>query len=97
MFECCMGPVGSSLDDILEIEYGSYAEYVRAGYPDNLPSGKTYRKKLSELKKDDMSMIDPYFYFYSDPVPPAGTYEMEVTLVTTEGEEKTATCTLVIE
>ena len=42
-------------------------------------------------------MIDPYFYFYSDPVPPAGTYEMEVTLVTTEGEEKTATCTLVIE
>ena len=90
-------PVGSSLDDILEIEYGSYAEYVRAGYPDNLPSGKTYRKKLSELKKDDMSMIDPYFYFYSDPVPPAGTYEMEVTLVTTEGEEKTATCTLAIE
>ena len=42
-------------------------------------------------------MIDPYIEFYFSSLPPAGSYEMEVTFVTTEGEKKTATCTLVIE
>ena len=46
-------------------------------------------------KAADRDVLERVIYFTN--LPPAGSYEMEVTFVTTEGEEKSATCTLTIE
>lgn len=87
-------PAGSSLDDLFEIEYSSYGEYVRKGYPVDFTPLQTYRKTLLELTEDDMFMIFPDFHLYADNIPTSGKQEIQVTLVTTDGEEKTALCTL---
>lgn len=89
-------PAGSSLDDLFAIEYSSYAEYVCKGYLEHVQKLQTYRKTLSVLDESDMTMIKPNFSLYYDSTPPPGSYEIEVTLVTTEGVEKTAACTLII-
>ena len=88
---------GTDLSDIAVVEYVSYAAYVRCGYPKGEASAKGYKKRLQELKDTDLSMITDAIYIYFTNLPPAGSYEMEVTFVTTEGEEKSATCTLAIE
>lgn len=88
---------GTDLSDFAVVEYVSYADYVRRGYPKGEERAKGYKKRLHELKDTDLSMITDAIHIYFSVLPPAGSYEMEVTLVTTEGEEKTATCTLVIE
>ena len=90
-------PAGSSLNDIVSIHHCSYADYIHKGYPDNYKWGAEQIKAMNELTEEDLAMIDPYIEFYFSSLPPAGSYEMEVTFVTTEGEKKTATCTLVIE
>lgn len=90
-------PAGTSLNDIVTIHYTSYADYVRSGYPKNYDwKNAGGVKVLADLSKDDLMMITTRIDFYFSSIPPAGSYEMEVTFVTTEGEEKTATCTLEI-
>lgn len=88
---------GADLSDVAIVEYVSYADYVLRGYPRGEIGGQRYRKPVSEIEKTDLSMITDAIYIYFSVQPPAGSYEMEVTLVTTEGVEKTATCTLEIE
>ncbi len=91
-------PAGSSLDNIVTIEYSSIADYIRQGYPEDFNWKKGYdRKVLTDLAENDLSMIGTSIDLYFDSTPPAGSYDMEVTLVTTDGVEKTAACTLVIE
>ncbi len=88
---------GVHLDDVAVAEYVSYADYVHRGYPKGEQGAKGYRKLIAEVKETDLSMITDAMYIYFTDLPPAGSYEMEVMLVTTDGEEKTATCTLEIE
>ena len=90
-------PVGSLLDDIIRIRYYSYADYVRNGYPKGRTPNMKHHKSLTDTTEDDLCMLSSGISLYFASAPPAGTYEMEVTLVTTDGEEKTATCTLAIE
>ncbi len=90
-------PAGSLLDDLVQVEFRSYADYIRRGYPEGDRGIKDCKIRISELKETDLSMISGGFSIYFSVLPPAGSYEMEVTFVTTEGEEKTATCTLAIE
>lgn len=88
-------PAGSSLNDLITIQYYSLAEFINKGYPDNYKG--TFRKRLSELTETDLWVIDNYIELHWETLPAPGSYEMEVTLVTTEDVEKTANCTLVIE
>ena len=87
-------PAGTPLDDITVVEYYSYAEFVRNGYRTGASS---VQKLLKDLTSTDLAMPHTIFNYSFVRTPPAGTYEMEVTFVTTEGEEKSATCTLAIE
>ncbi len=90
-------PAGATLDDRIRIHYISYADYVRRGYPKGEESAKGYEKRLHELNETDLSMFVSRIDLYFDSAPPAGSYEMEATFVTTEGEEKTAACMLIVE
>ncbi len=90
-------PAGSLLDDLVRVEFSSYADYVRRGYPQGDRGTRDCKIRIPELKETDLSMISSGIYIYFTDLPSAGSYEMEATLVTTEGVEKTATCTLEIE
>lgn len=91
-------PIGKSLNDIITIHYTTYQEYVHSGYPENYEwqNGQGVRT-LSNLSKDDLTMISPTINLYFAITPVTGEYEMEVTLVTMEGEEKKATCMLEVK
>lgn len=88
-------PAGSSLNDIITIKYYSVADFIKKGYPEIFNG--TYWIPLSELAETDLWVIGTQIELYWDAHPAAGSYEMEVTLVTTEGVEKKATCTLEIK
>lgn len=88
-------PAGTTLDDITAVEYTSYADFVQKGYPDGYIA--PIRKLLKDLTLTDLAMTGTTFGLDFASTPPPGSYEMEVTLVTTEGVEKTAACTLIIE
>lgn len=90
-------PADTSLDDIVQIHYYSYADYVRRGYPEGETPIKEYRIPLEDVAKNNLSMLSPRIRLYFTNTPAAGSYEMEITFVTTEDVEKKATCTLVIE
>lgn len=79
------------------IVFRSYADYVQRGYPEEVRVIEDRKIRIPELKETDLSMIAGGIYIYFSSIPPAGSYEMEVTFVSTENVEKTATCTLVIE
>ena len=87
-------PAGSRIDDLLQVRFHTFAPYVRSGY-----EGKylTFvRKKLSDLKEDEAEMIhhSPMVFEFFDVTGMTGEYEMEVPLVTVEGETRVAEGTL---
>ncbi len=93
-------PVGSRLDDVVQLEFSTYADYVRNGYPESGKSAgtenttKLVKKFISELTPDDLAMIDcgnsgsMRLLFGNAPV--SGTYVLDFTLVSADGKEKTA-------
>ena len=85
-------PVGSSLDDVAELHFASYADFIRNGYPDTKETMTVVEKRISELMPDDLAMImcrDKVKLVFDNP-PSSGKYELEMTLTTTEGKVKTA-------
>lgn len=93
-------PVGSRLDDVVQLEFSTCADYVRNGYPESDKiagtenTTKLVKKYMSDLTPDDLTMIrcaSAYsMKFIFDNLPVSGTYMLDFTLVSTEGEEKTA-------
>lgn len=84
---------GVSLNDIAEIHFSSFAKFVRNGYTGSMAI-EEITKRLTDLQPDDMSMVCDWYrdlYIGFDHHPTQGKYRVEVTFVTTEGEEKTAT------
>lgn len=89
-------PRGVLLNDIAKINYCSYAEYVQSGYA--MGAGGRYDMKLlQDLTERDLAMINTRFQILFDKLPAAGSYEIKVTMITTENMEKVATCTFVVE
>lgn len=84
---------GVSLNDIAEIHFSSFARFVRNGYTGSVTIEKI-TKRLTDLQPDDMAMVIDWpshsLYISFDHHPAQGEYLMEVTFVTTEGEEKKA-------
>ena len=79
-------PAGSLLDDIMQVEMSSYAEYIRNGYTG--PVEVCHKKLASELSAEDMAIVsDSYFTIRFMRAP---TLEREhtltVTLTTTDGK-----------
>lgn len=93
-------PAGALLDDIVRMEGVSYNEYVRSGYQEEYARMSEYHvisKRLSEVSTDELAMLSvwighgPYFHFPDGIFKPGVTYELKVTMITTEGMEKTVT------
>lgn len=91
-------PAGSLIDERLEISYNSYSDFIASQYNHDLyPFGyANHRKPLTELAADDLSFINPQLSLHARDgyLPASGTYELEVTFVTTDGEERVQTVTL---
>ncbi len=90
-------PAGSLLNDIVSIQHTSFADYVHKGYPDNYDWNAGMIKPVNDLTNEDLAMISPNMKFYFSIIPAKGSYEMVVTLTKTDGEEKTAKCTFVMD
>lgn len=96
-------PDGTSLDDAAQLEFFTCQDYVRAGYPVKEERGhedfedvwRQVRKPLSQLTASDLSMIqtDYGLKLTFDNPPSSGVYELTMTMIPTEGSEKTATYT----
>lgn len=87
---------GVLLNDIAKINYCSYAEYIQSGYA--MGAGGRYDiKQLEDLTEGDLTMINTRLQILFDKLPVAGSYEIKITMITTENMEKVATCTFVVE
>lgn len=91
-------PAGSSLDDIVMVEFYSFAPFVDNGYQpfrfiDQEMDGVTIQKLASELTADDMRMIkDETWCFWLDRMPDRLLeHTLTITLVTVDGETLTIT------
>lgn len=91
-------PAGSLIDERLEISYNSYSDFIASQYNHDLyPFGyANHRKPLTELAADDLSFIHPQLSLHARDgyLPASGTYELEVTFVTADGEERSQNLTL---
>lgn len=91
-------PAGSLIDERLEISYNSYSDFIASQYNHDLyPFGyANHRKPLTELAADDLSFIHPQLSLHARDgyIPASGSYELEVTFVTADGEKRVQTVTL---
>lgn len=89
-------PKGSDLGDIMQIYLLSYADYIHNGYKGDL--SKEIEKHISELTSKDLTLFNiSKVAMWFDTLPAPGEYEMQITMVKTNGEEQTATCTFKVE
>lgn len=88
-------PAGTPLNDLLIACITTYGPYVRSGY-----QGKEWRvieKPLPELTLADMEMIltgSGFEFRFASPSGLSGSYDLQATITTTDGEEKLATGTV---
>lgn len=99
-------PAGALLNDLMEVKFSTCGDYVRNGYQAREPYivGETYKSynayrkmPMTELTPAFLEMVGYEFTFYFAELPEPGQYEVQVTMVTTEDVEQTATCTFVVE
>lgn len=85
-------PRGSDLGDITIIRLRSYRDYIHNGYKGE--EFKDIKKYVTDLTPEDLTLFCVWktTLQFENPLTPGKEYEMQVTIVTTEGEENTATC-----
>ncbi len=87
-------PAGSRIDDLLQVRFHTFAPLRSFRLRRQVSDIRA--KKLSDLKEDEAEMIhhSPMVFEFFDVTGMTGEYEMEVTLVTVEGETRVAEGTL---
>lgn len=80
-------PANTSLNDLVKIEYETYACFVDGKYSEDALEFEHPTKLLTRLGENDLRMIQPSLKLYIK-APATEGLELKITLTTVDGEEQ---------
>jgi len=78
-------PAGTSLNDLLTINYSSYERFIRSGYDESISAPADYTKPLSEVRSLSLLERNYGILHFTKAPDKAGTYTINITIHSNEG------------